>query len=200
MHGSSKYLEALIKEFSRLPGIGPKSASRLAFHVLKMQAGDVEKLAGAIIELKKNIRSCAVCGGISDGETCGICADSSRDRSVICVVEEQKDALTIEHTGGYHGLYHVLGGVISPLDGIGPDDLNIGKLVSRCGEGSVREVIIATNPTIEGDATALYLARALGGLPVSVMRIAHGLPVGANLDFADTATLIRSLEARTKMT
>ncbi len=199
MNTVSRYLDALIREFSRLPGVGPKSASRLAFHILKMSEDEVLGLSRAILELKKNITSCTVCGGISDGPRCSLCADDSRNRSLLCVVEEQKDALTIEKTGGYRGLYHVLGGVISPLDGVGPEDLNIASLIARCGEGQVREVIIATNPTVEGDATGLYLARLLKERGIRVMRIAHGLPIGADLDFADSATILKSLDARVEM-
>jgi len=195
----SQYLDALIRELSRLPGIGHKSASRLAFHVLKMSNDEVARLLSSVAELKKNITTCRVCGGISDGDTCSICTNPARDRAVICAVEEQKDVLTIEKTGGFRGLYHVLGGVLSPLDGIGPDELAIGRLMERCRQGGVREVIIATNPTIEGDATALYLSRLLGEAGVTAMRIAHGIPVGADLDFADSATLIKSIQARVKI-
>ncbi len=195
----SKYLDALIGELARLPGIGHKSASRIAFHVLKMGDDETARLLSAIRDLKKNIATCTECGGISDGDICAICASPSRDRSVICAVEEQKDVLTIEKTGGYRGLYHVLGGVLSPLDGIGPDELSIDRLMERCRNENVREVIIATNPTIEGDATALYLSRLLKDIGVDAMRIAHGVPVGSDLDFTDSATLIRSIQSRTKM-
>ncbi len=195
----SQHLDALIRELARLPGIGPKSASRLAFHILKMRDDEVARLLSAVAEMKKNIATCSVCGGISDGETCSICADPARDRATICAVEEQKDVLTIEKTGGFNGLYHVLGGVLSPLDGIGPGELNITRLMDRCRQGAVREVIIATNPTIEGDATALYLSRLLAETGVQAMRIAHGIPVGADLDFADSATLVRSIQARVKI-
>lgn len=195
----SQYLDALIRELTRLPGIGHKSASRLAFHVLGMSNDEVARLLSSVADLKKNIATCRVCGGISDGDTCSICANPARDRTVICAVGEQKDVLTIEKTGGFRGLYHVLGGVLSPLDGIGPDELTITRLLERCRQGGVREVIIATNPTIEGDATALYLSRLLGEAGVTAMRIAHGIPVGADLDFADSATLIRSIQARVKI-
>ena len=195
----SQHLDALIRELARLPGIGPKSASRLAFHILKMRDDEVARLLSAVADLKKNIVTCSVCGGISDGDTCSICADPARDRSTICAVEEQKDVLTIEKTGGFNGLYHVLGGVLSPLDGVGPGELNISRLMDRCRQGAVREVIIATNPTIEGDATALYLSRLLAEAGVQAMRIAHGIPVGADLDFADSATLVRSIQARVKI-
>lgn len=201
MTSPSKYLDALIREFSKLPGIGPKSASRLAFHILKLREEETEKLASSIIELRKNIRSCSICGGISDSDTCAVCRSDTRDRGLLCVVQEQKDAIIIENTGGYNGMYHILHGVLSPLDGIGPEDLTIASLIDRCRDGMVREVIIATNPTVEGDATALYISRALGEINPApeVMRIAHGLPLGSDLEFADSATLLRSIQARTKV-
>jgi recombination protein RecR len=195
---SSKHLEALIKELSRLPGIGHKSAARLAFHILKMQPGDTERLTRAITDLRNNVSTCRICSGISDGDICSICSDSGRNGALICVVEEQKDVLTIEKTGGFSGVYHVLNGLIAPLDGIGPEELNIGPLLDRCRKGA-GEVIIALNTTVEGDATSLYLAKLLKPLGVKVMRIAHGLPVGADIDFADSATLLKSLEARVEI-
>jgi recombination protein RecR len=196
---SSAYLEALVKKISRLPGIGPKSASRIAFHILGMHRDDVESLARAMVELKQNTFTCSVCGGISDGEVCSICQDPSRDRGLLCVVEDAKDVLTIDGTGEFRGVFHVINGLISPLDGVGPDELNIGTLVSKCGDGSFREVILALNPSVEGDATSLYIARLLSGFGVIVTRIAHGLPVGADLEFADTATIIKSIEGRIKI-
>ncbi|HOD13891.1 MAG TPA: recombination mediator RecR [Spirochaetota bacterium] len=196
---SSSYLDTMIRKFAKLPGIGPKSASRIAFHILGMPREDVEGLARAMVEMKLNIFTCRLCGGISDGEICSICLDGGRDRSVVCAVEDAKDAITIEGTGEYSGLYHVTGGLISPLDGIGPDDLNIVPLVEKCRDGGVREVILALNPSVEGDATALYIARLLNPFGIMVTRIAHGLPVGADLEFADNATIIRSIEGRVKM-
>jgi len=196
---SSAYLEALIKKFSKLPGIGPKSASRIAFHILGMHREDVESLARAMVDLKRNTFTCSQCGGISDGETCAICLDPARDRGLICVVEDAKDVLTIDGTGEFGGLYHVLHGLISPLDGIGPDELNIQSLVEKCRGGVAREVILALNPSVEGDATSLYMARLINPFGVTVTRIAHGLPVGADLEFADTATIIKSLEGRVKI-
>lgn len=193
------YLEALIRELSRLPGIGPKSASRLAFHILKMNIDDVRRLSGAIIDTKTHVTTCPVCGGIAEGGDCAICVDPARERGVLCVVENAKDVLTIEKTGEYRGLYHVLTGVISPLDGIGPEDLNIKPLVQRCAGGAVKEIIIATNPTIEGDATGLYLAKLLKPLGVRVMRIAHGLPVGSDLEFADSVTIAKSITGRVEL-
>lgn len=199
MKNPSRYLEMLIREFSRLPGIGPKSASRLAFHILKMPPEDVESLSRAIVVLKQNISTCRICGGISDGDTCSICSDTERDQGLLCVVQEQSDVLSIEKSGEFMGLYHVLGGVISPLDGIGPDELNIKSLVERCRDGIVKEIIIATNPTVEGDATSLYLSRELKPLGITVMRIAHGLPIGADIEFADSATIAQSLRDRIKI-
>ena len=199
MASPSAYLDALIKEFSRLPGIGPKSAGRLAFHILKQPLSEVERLSKAILALKENITFCKICGGISDAGICSICSDENRDKSTVCVVEEARDILTIEKSGGYHGVYHVLKGVISPLDGIGPEELNIGSFIRRCREGRIKEAIIAVNPTIEGDATTLYLAKELRPLGIRVMRIAHGLPVGSNIEFADSATIVKSIEGRVEI-
>lgn len=199
MESSSKYLDSLIREFSRLPGIGSKSATRLAFHILKMPADQVDRLSEAIVELKRNIRSCSLCGGISDEALCRVCNSPDRDKEILCVVEEPEDMISIERTGAFRGLYHVLGGVIAPLDGIGPEDLRINELVQRCDDQSVKEVILATNPTVEGDATSLYVARILKPMNIRVMRIAHGLPVGSDLEFADGPTLAKSLSGRVEM-
>ncbi|OHD71647.1 MAG: recombination protein RecR [Spirochaetes bacterium RBG_16_49_21] len=196
---SSSYLDALIKKFSKLPGIGTKSASRLAFHILSMPTDEVESLGRAMVDLKKNTFTCTICGGIADSEVCAICHDDARDRSLICVVEDAKDVLTIEGTGEYRGMYHVLAGLISPLDGVGPENLNLRTLAQRCGSGAVREVILALNPSIEGEATSLYLAQLINPFGVTVTRIAHGLPVGADIEFADNATIIKSLEGRVKI-
>jgi recombination protein RecR len=193
MSSFSGHLEALIKELTRLPGMGQKSASRIAFHILSMQLGDVKRLSELIVTLKEMVRSCEICGGISDSERCHICSDHARDRSVICVVEKQKDALTIEKSGAFKGTYHVLGGVISPLDGIGPDDLSFNALSARCSKGEVKQLVAALNPTVEGDATTLYLARIMKPLNVRVLRIARGLPVGADIDYTDSATIARSI-------
>ncbi|MFW5862799.1 MAG: recombination mediator RecR [Spirochaetota bacterium] len=199
MESSSKYLDSLIREFSRLPGIGNKSATRLAFHILKMPADQVDRLSESIVELKRNIRSCTLCGGISDDALCSVCSSPDRDNEILCVVEEPEDMISIERTGAFRGLYHVLGGVIAPLDGIGPEDLRINELVQRCNDQSVKEVILATNPTVEGDATSLYVARILKPMNIRVMRIAHGLPVGSDLEFADGPTLAKSLSGRVEM-
>jgi recombination protein RecR len=199
MKNPSRYLDALTKELSRLPGIGPKSASRLAFHVLSMEDADVEKLTRALFDVKSHIFRCGICGGISEGEICPICGDDMRESDIICIVRDPKDVLTIEATGGFHGKYHVLHGLISPLDGIGPDDLNIGSLVGRCRDGGIMEIILALNPTVEGDATSLYIARLLSPSGILVTRIAHGLPVGSDLEFSDSATIARSIECRIRL-
>jgi recombination protein RecR len=189
----SQYLDALVREFMKLPGMGVKSASRIAFHLLSMSDADVRRLSHAIVELKEKIMTCSVCGGISDAECCSICEDPSRDTKTICVVKGQKDALTIEKTGVFRGRYHVLGGVISPLDGIGPDELHLDRLVIRCREDGVTKVLVAVNPTIEGDATTLYIARMLKPAGIRVMRIARGIPIGADIEYADSATIARSI-------
>lgn len=192
-------LEALIKEFSRLPGIGPKSASRLAFHVLQMPLESAQRLSDGILLVKKSISTCSICGGISESPVCAVCSDPERDKNIICVAESAKDVLTIEKTGEFKGVYHVLHGVISPLDGIGPEEINIRALLDRCKERKIQEIIIATNPSIEGDATGLYLARLLKPLGIRVTRIAHGLPVGADIEFADSITLAKSISGRVEM-
>jgi len=198
MNLPSKYLENCIHELSKLPGIGSKSASRIAFFLLKTPKANVDALVGAINQLKDNIRYCEECGGISDEAVCSVCSDYERDQTTLCVVEEPEDMLSIEKSGAFNGLYHVLGGVISPLDGVGPEELSINKLVERCKSG-IKEVIIATNPTIEGDATALYIASLLKPLHIKVMRIAHGLPVGSDLEFVDAPTLAKSITGRREM-
>lgn len=196
---SSRYLDAAVRELSRLPGIGPKSASRVAFHLLKMSPAEVQALAGALVDLKERIVVCSVCGGISDGEQCSICSDPSREKKALCVVEEARDVLTIEKTGVFRGLYHVLGGVISPLDGIGPENLRFGSLMDRLKGGAVSEILVALNPTVEGDATALYLSKLVRPLGVKVMRMARGLPVGAEIEYADSATIAKSISDRVEI-
>jgi recombination protein RecR len=189
-------LQDLVDELSQLPGIGPKSAQRIAFHVLSADPTDVERLTTAITEVKRRIRFCAVCGNVAESEQCRICQDPRRDRSVICVVEEPKDVVALERTREFRGLYHVLGGSISPIDGIGPDDLRIASLLTRLASGEVTEVILATDPNIEGEATAVYLARTISSLGLTVTRLASGLPVGGDLEYADEVTLGRALEGR----
>ncbi|WP_024356518.1 recombination mediator RecR [Leucobacter chironomi] len=189
-------VQDLIDEFGRLPGIGPKSAQRIAFHILQTQNFDVSRLAELLTEVREKVRFCEVCGNITEQERCSICRDPRRDQTLICVVEEPKDVVAIERTRQFRGLYHVLGGAISPIDGIGPDDLSIPALMRRLGEAEVREVIIATDPNLEGEATAAYLSRLLTSIEVPASRLASGLPVGGDLEFADEVTLGRAFEGR----
>lgn len=192
-------VQDLIDEFGRLPGIGPKSAQRIAFHILQTQNFDVSRLAELLTEVRARVHFCEVCGNITEEERCAVCRDPRRDHSMICVVEEPKDVVAIERTRQFRGLYHVLGGAISPIDGIGPDDLNIAALMRRVGESEVREVILATDPNLEGEATAAYLSRLLSTIEVPVSRLASGLPVGGDLEFADEVTLGRAFEGRQQM-
>lgn len=192
-------VQDLIEEFGRLPGIGPKSAQRITFHILQTQNFDVSRLAELLTTLRAKVRFCEVCANVTETEQCAICTDPRRDGSIICVVEEPKDVLAIERTRHFTGLYHVLGGAISPIDGIGPDDLNIAKLMTRLGSAEIKEVIIATDPNLEGEATAAYLSRLISTLNIPVTRIASGLPVGGDLEFADEVTLGRALDGRQSM-
>ena len=193
-------VQDLIDEFGRLPGIGPKSAQRIAFHILQTQSFDVTKLASLLSDVRERVRFCEVCGNITEQTRCSICSDARRDATLICVVEEPKDVVAIERTRQFRGLYHVLGGAISPIDGIGPDDLSIPALMRRLGDATgddrIREVIIATDPNLEGEATAAYLSRLLTSIDVPVSRLASGLPVGGDLEFADEVTLGRAFEGR----
>lgn len=189
-------LETLIERFASLPGIGRKSAQRLAFHVLSLPAGEAEAFAGAILDAKKSVHTCPVCQNLTDGELCAICSNDKRDKTTICVVAEPRDVLSIERSNEYDGLYHVLHGVLSPMNHIGPDDIRVSELVSRVAAGGVEEVIMATNPDTEGDTTAMYVSRLLKPFEVKVTRLAYGIPVGSNLEFADDATLLRALEGR----
>jgi recombination protein RecR len=192
-------IQQLIDELSRLPGIGPKSAQRLAFYIVKAPADEAKRLAEALLDAKEKIFFCRECGNVAEGELCRICRDPGRDATVICVVEEPKDAATVEKAGVIKGRYHVLGGAISPLDGIGPDDLRVQQLLDRVERNGVKEVIIATNPNLEGNATAMYVAALLKPLGVSVTRLASGLPVGGDLEYADEVTLSQALEGRREM-
>jgi recombination protein RecR len=192
-------LARLIQEFKRLPGIGQKSAQRLAFHVLRAPREDAQHLAQALIDVKDQLGICEICNNISDAEHCNFCRDPHRDRSVICIVEEPHNILPVETTRQFNGLYHVLHGALSPLRGIGPEQLRIANLVSRIQSGEVKELILATNPTVEGEATAVYLARLVKPLGVKVTRIAMGIPVGSDLEFADEVTMGKSLENRREM-
>jgi recombination protein RecR len=189
-------VQELIDELGRLPGIGPKSAQRIAFHILQTQTFDVTKLANVLLEVREKVRFCAICGNVSEQDTCGICRDPRRSPASICVVEEAKDVVAIERTREFRGLYHVLGGAISPIDGVGPDDLSIRQLMTRLADGTVQEVIIATDPNLEGEATATYLSRLLTTLEIRVTRLASGLPVGGDLEYADEVTLGRAFEGR----
>jgi recombination protein RecR len=191
-------LDDLIEALSSLPGIGKKSAARLAFHLLKRPPEESAELAARIAKARTTLKPCRNCGNLAEDDICDICGDSSRQKSIICVVEEPSDVSAIESTNEYRGLYHVLGGVLSPLDGIGPDELNIGSLKGRI-DSSVIEIIIATNPSTEGEATASYITSLLKGTGVKITRIARGLPAGGSLEFADKTTLSRALENRTKI-
>ena len=192
-------VQDLVDELSKLPGIGPKTAQRLAFHILKTEDVDAKRLAEAIIEAKEKVRFCEKCFNLSTSELCEICADPRRDPTIVCVVEESRDIWAIEKTGEFRGRYHVLGGAISPIDGTGPDDLHISELIQRLGPDEVKEIIVATNPNVEGDATAAYIARLIGPLGVDVSRISSGLPVGGDLEYADEVTLGRAIEGRRKI-
>ncbi len=189
-------IQDLIDEFGRLPGIGPKSAQRIAFHILQTPSFDVSRLAQLLSELRERVRFCEICGNVSEQTQCSICRDPRRDRTFICVVEDAKDVSAIERTREFRGLYHVLGGSISPMAGIGPDDLRIAHLMQRLADGTVTEVILATNPNLEGEATATYLSRLLHTLEIRVTRLASGLPVGGDLEYADEVTLGRAFEGR----
>ncbi len=189
-------LERLIEQFEKLPGIGRKTAQRLAFFMLNMPEGQAEQFAEAIVDARQKIHQCSVCQNLTDGDTCNICAATDRDKTTICVVEDPRDVVAFERTREYNGLYHVLHGVISPMDGIGPDQLRIKELLARVGSGEVQEVIMATNPTVEGEATAMYVSRLLKPLEVKVTRLAYGIPVGGDLEYADEVTLSRALEGR----
>jgi recombination protein RecR len=192
-------VQDLIDELGRLPGIGPKGAQRIAFHILAAEPADVRRLAATLIEVKDKVRFCSICGNVAEEEQCRICRDPRRDLSSLCVVEEPKDVVAIEKTREFRGRYHVLGGAISPIDGIGPDDLRIRELIVRLSDGGITEVILATDPNLEGEATATYLARLISPLGVAVSRLASGLPVGGDLEYADEVTLGRAFEGRRRV-
>ncbi len=192
-------LTKLTECFARLPGIGRKSAQRLAFHILRMPEEEAKAFANAILEAREKIGYCEICKNITDTPRCAICSDETRDKSTICVVEDPRDVIAIERTKEYHGLYHVLGGLISPMDGVGPENLFIKELLARMTDGAVKEVIMATNPTVEGEATAMYLSRLLKPMGIKVSRLAYGIPVGGNLEYADEVTLYRAIEGRSLM-
>ena len=192
-------IQDLIDELGRLPGIGPKSAQRIAFHILAADPTDVLRLADVMREVKEKVRFCIICGNVTEEEQCRICRDTRRDPSLLCVVEEPKDVVAIERTREFRGKYHVLGGAISPIDGIGPDDLRIRELLVRLADGQIAEVILATDPNLEGEATATYLARMISPLGIAVSRLASGLPVGGDLEYADEVTLGRAFEGRRRV-
>lgn len=193
-------VQDLIDEFGRLPGIGPKSAQRITFHILQTRSFDVQRLSELLVEVREKVRFCSKCGNVTEEELCSVCRDPRRDTTLLCVVEEPKDVLAIEKTRQFKGLYHVLGGAISPIDGIGPDDLSIAQLMQRLTSEDIHEVIIATDPNLEGEATAAYLSRLLKTIEVPVSRLASGLPVGGDLEFADEVTLGRAFEGRQPLT
>ncbi|MBS1706970.1 MAG: recombination protein RecR [Armatimonadetes bacterium] len=194
----TKPLAQLIGHLERLPGVGPKSAQRLAFHILRMPEDDVRRLAESLVAAREQIRLCEICQNVTAQTRCEICSDSRRDSTLICVVGEPKDIAAMERLNEYRGLYHVLHGLLNPMDGVGPDNLKIRELLSRLS-GPIEEIIIATNPTVEGDATALYLGRQIKQLGIKVTRLAHGMPVGGELDYADSATLLSALEYRREL-
>ena len=189
-------VQELIDEFGRLPGIGPKSAQRIAFHILQTPSFDVKRLSQLLTEVRERVRFCEICGNVAEQERCAICRDPRRNQTLICVVEDAKDVAAIERTREFRGLYHVLGGSISPIAGIGPDDLRIAQLMQRLADGTVQEVILATNPNLEGEATATYLSRLLVPMGLRTTRLASGLPVGGDLEYADEVTLGRAFEGR----
>lgn len=195
----AKPLNNLISQLSKLPGIGGKSAQRLAFYILGMKENDALAIAEAIINAKKTMKYCSICGNLTDEEPCGICSDTARDRNMICVVESPKDVAAMERIREYKGLYHVLHGAISPMDGIGPEDINLRSLIIRLQKNEIKEVILATNPNIEGEATAMYIARLIKPSGIRVTRIAHGIPVGGDLEYADEITLSKAMEGRREL-
>ncbi len=199
----AKPLARLVSEFEKLPGIGPKSAQRMAFHVLRIPEEEARNLAAAITDVKTSIRFCTICGNFTDVEICDICSDTRRDQALLCVVAEPRDLIAMEKTNEFRGLYHVLQGVINPIEGIGPDKLRVKELTARLAGGNFTEIILATNPTVEGDTTAMYLARSVIkplDLGIKLTRIAHGMPIGGDMDYADQATLISALEWRREIT
>lgn len=192
----AKPLNKLISELGKLPGIGGKSAMRLAFHILSMPDSEAEEIAKAIVDAKHNMKYCSVCGNMTDQDPCSICSDEKRDKDVICVVESPRDVLAMERIREYNGLYHVLNGYISPMEGIGPEDINLTSLMRRLASNDVKEIILATNPNIEGEATAMYIAKLVKPTGIKVSRIAHGIPVGGDLEYADEITLLKAMEGR----
>lgn len=199
MQAYTKVLEDLISEFKKLPGVGPKTAERFAFYILKAQKEEARALANAMMRVKDAIGNCKVCNNLSESQVCAICADSKRERTQVCIVEDPKDVMSLERSGGYKGLYHVLLGVLSPLDGVGPSDLKIDALMERVKKGDIKEVVIATGADTEGETTALYLTQLLKPLGVKISRIAYGIPVGSSIEYSDQATLAKAMEGRREL-
>ena len=199
MSGYTPSLEQLIEQFAKLPSVGKKSAQRLAFYVLNMSDAEAQRFTDTILNARKSIKRCKVCCNLTDGEVCGVCSSQSRDKSTICVVEDPRDVIAIERTHEYNGLYHVLHGVISPMNDINPEDICIKELIYRLEDDTVKEVIMATNPTVEGEATSMYISRLIKPIGVKVSRHAYGVPVGADLEYADEFTLIRAIEGRNNL-
>ncbi len=199
MSGFTPSLDKLIEQFAKLPSVGRKSAQRLAFHILEMSDKDAQTFTDTILNARESIHRCEVCCNLTDGEVCSVCTSPSRDKSVICVVEDPRDVIAIERTHEYNGLYHVLHGAISPMNDISPEDICIKELLKRLSDESVKEIIMATNPTVEGEATAMYISRIIKPLGINVSRLAYGVPVGADLEYADEFTLIRAIEGRNEL-
>lgn len=199
MSGFTPSLDKLIEQFAKLPSVGKKSAQRLAFHILSMSEADAKTFTETIEKARSSIKRCKICCNLTDGEVCSVCNSKSRDKSVICVVEDPRDVIAIERTHEFNGLYHVLHGVISPMNDINPEDICIKELIMRLGDDTVKEVIMATNPTVEGEATSMYISRLIKPLGISVSRLAYGVPVGADLEYADEFTLIRAMEGRKEL-
>ncbi|WP_271398270.1 recombination mediator RecR [Salinicoccus roseus] len=192
-------ISKLIDSFMKLPGIGPKTAQRLAFYVLNMKEDDVVNFSRSLMEVKRDLQFCSVCGHITDIDPCYICQDKNRDRSIVCVVQDTKDVIAMEKMREYRGMYHVLHGAISPMDGIGPEDINVATLIERLKDDQIKEIILATNPNIEGESTAMYISRLVKPIGVRITRLAHGLPVGGDLEYADEVTLSKAIEYRTEL-
>ncbi|CAM2934553.1 recombination mediator RecR [Salinicoccus roseus] len=192
-------ISKLIDSFMKLPGIGPKTAQRLAFYVLNMKEDDVVNFSRSLMEVKRDLQFCSVCGHITDIDPCYICQDKNRDRSIVCVVQDTKDVIAMEKMREYRGMYHVLHGAISPMDGIGPEDINVATLIERLKDEQIKEIILATNPNIEGESTAMYISRLVKPIGVKITRLAHGLPVGGDLEYADEVTLSKAIEYRTEL-
>ena len=199
MSGFTPSLEQLIEQFARLPSVGRKSAQRLAFHILSMSDSEAQKFTDTILNARSSIHRCEICCNLTDGSVCNVCSSPSRDKSTVCVVEDPRDVIAIERTHEYNGLYHVLHGAISPMNDINPEDICIKELLLRLGDDTVKEVIMATNPTVEGEATSMYISRLIKPLGVNVSRLAYGVPVGADLEYADEFTLIRAIEGRNNL-